>query len=167
MVIEMPDGLVRIFISVPDPADTAPPTPADIRDDLVRLTGHAADLADPVWLARYRTSHRRASSFRAGEAGYVRVPIAGADPAELAALTARVGARYGRGVASHVVPAVRPAAGAALLDREHSLQDKYGVRRPTLVPTRPNWYIGYCGPVADEARQVAYLDRVLTHGAVD
>ncbi len=70
MVIEMPDDLVRIFISLPDldPSVDDPPSLEDIRVNLVRLTGHEAELSDAVWLARYRTAHRRAPSFRKGRA---------------------------------------------------------------------------------------------------
>jgi 3-(3-hydroxy-phenyl)propionate hydroxylase len=99
MVIEMPGGFVRVFISLPD-ADGAgaaaaaasqgavedihaAPALADIRSNLARLTGIDADLSEPVWLARYRTSHRSANTFRrgrcflAGDAGHVHVPIGG------------------------------------------------------------------------------------------
>jgi 3-(3-hydroxy-phenyl)propionate hydroxylase len=85
MVIEMPDGVVRVFISLPDdnPSNNAPPTLDDIRSNLVRLSGFDAELSDAIWLARYRTSHRRASTFQkdraflAGDAGHIHVPIGG------------------------------------------------------------------------------------------
>ena len=97
MAIEMPDGMTRIFISLPDaegqqqaaPSQGATedtshePTLDDIRDNLRRLTGIEAELSDPVWLARYRTSHRCANKFSegrafvAGDAGHVHVPIGG------------------------------------------------------------------------------------------
>ncbi len=85
MVIEMPDEIVRIFISLPDPDPSIndSPTLEDIRSNLARLTGFDVQLTDPVWLARYRTSHRRAPSFRkgraflAGDAGHIHVPIGG------------------------------------------------------------------------------------------
>jgi 3-(3-hydroxy-phenyl)propionate hydroxylase len=85
MVIEMPNGIVRIFISLPDdnPSNNDPPTLEDIRSNLVRLSGYEATLSDDVWLARYRTSHRRASTFQkervflAGDAGHIHVPIGG------------------------------------------------------------------------------------------
>ena len=85
MVIEMPDQIVRIFISLPDdnPSNNDPPTLEDIRASLVRLSGYEATLSDDIWLARYRTSHRRASTFQkervflAGDAGHIHVPIGG------------------------------------------------------------------------------------------
>ncbi len=99
MVIEMPDDYVRIFISLPDaPAKVQEalareagaaedksdePTLEEIRSNLVRLTGVEAELSEPVWLARYRTSHRYADRFRegrafvAGDAAHVHVPLGG------------------------------------------------------------------------------------------
>ena len=105
MVIEMPDDLVRIFISLPDdPAKAGQtaagqqeashnlgaaedmsnePTLDEIRENFERLTGIAVELYDPVWRARYRTSHRYANKFSegrafiAGDAGHVHVPIGG------------------------------------------------------------------------------------------
>jgi 2-polyprenyl-6-methoxyphenol hydroxylase-like FAD-dependent oxidoreductase len=99
MVIELPGGLVRIFISLPD-ADgsgqaaaaaqlgavedlSAQPSLDDIREQLLRLTGFDAELSGATWLARYRTSHRYANTFGkgrcfiAGDAGHVHVPIGG------------------------------------------------------------------------------------------
>jgi 3-(3-hydroxy-phenyl)propionate hydroxylase len=99
MVIEMPGGVVRIFISLPDDsvrgaaeaaaqlgaAESATEQPSldEVAHHLTRLSGFACDLADPIWLARYRTSHRYADRFRrgplivAGDAGHVHVPIGG------------------------------------------------------------------------------------------
>ncbi len=85
MVIEMPDDLVRVFISLPDPDPTneTPPTLQEVEDALNRLGGVTAELYDSVWLARYRTSHRRADRFReqrvfiAGDAGHIHVPLGG------------------------------------------------------------------------------------------
>ena len=101
MTIEMPDGITRIFISLPDSpqreAEQKPaaptqgaaedisrePTLDDIRDNLLRLTGIEAELSEPVWLARYRNQHRIANKFAegrafvAGDAGHVHVPIGG------------------------------------------------------------------------------------------
>lgn len=85
MVIEMPDDIVRVFISLPDtdPSNHAEPTLKEVEDALNRLGQTDAELYDPVWLARYRTSHRRAPRFRegrtflAGDAGHVHVPIGG------------------------------------------------------------------------------------------
>jgi 2-polyprenyl-6-methoxyphenol hydroxylase-like FAD-dependent oxidoreductase len=99
MAIEMPDGLVRIFISLPDDsasgaaaaanqlgaveATSEQPTLEEVAHHLTRLSGFTCDLSDPVWLARYRTSHRYADRFRegsgfvAGDAGHVHVPIGG------------------------------------------------------------------------------------------
>jgi 3-(3-hydroxy-phenyl)propionate hydroxylase len=99
MVIEMPDDYVRIFISLPDTPVTVEqalaheageaedkshePTLEEIRANLVRLTDVEAELSDPVWLARYRTSHRYADRFReggafvAGDAAHVHVPLGG------------------------------------------------------------------------------------------
>lgn len=100
MVIEFPDDVVRIFISLPDdPAGagataaagqlgavestTEEPTLAEIAYHLTRLTGHACTLSEPIWRARYRTSHRYANRFSAGpafiagDAAHVHVPIGG------------------------------------------------------------------------------------------
>jgi 3-(3-hydroxy-phenyl)propionate hydroxylase len=99
MVIEMPGGAVRIFISLPDSnsagaseaakqlgaveSTTDQPTLEDIAHHLTRLSGLSCELSEPVWLARYRTSHRYADRFRngplfvAGDAGHVHVPIGG------------------------------------------------------------------------------------------
>jgi len=104
MAIEMPDGLVRIFISIPDVAGTkhpttgqqeagkslgaaedisAEPTLDEIQHHFERLSGMKVSLSRPVWLARYRTSHRYANKFSAGRAfvagdsGHVHVPIGG------------------------------------------------------------------------------------------
>jgi 3-(3-hydroxy-phenyl)propionate hydroxylase len=101
MVIEFPNDVVRVFISLPDhkAIDTTAPTPAaqlgaveatneeptleEIRHHLVRLSGYECELTDPTWLARYRTSHRYANRFSqgrafiCGDAGHVHVPIGG------------------------------------------------------------------------------------------
>ena len=99
MVIEFPDDVVRIFISMPDrnaagaqaaagqagavEATTEEPTLAEIQENLIRLSGFACELTDPIWRARYRTSHRYANRFSAGcaficgDAGHVHVPIGG------------------------------------------------------------------------------------------
>jgi 3-(3-hydroxy-phenyl)propionate hydroxylase len=99
MVIEMPGDRVRVFISLPDDnqagaaeaakqlgaveATTDQPTLNEIATELTRLTGFECDLSEPVWLARYRTSHRYADTFQngpafiAGDAGHVHVPIGG------------------------------------------------------------------------------------------
>lgn len=99
MVIEMPGGLVRIFISLPDKftaaaaeaaqqlgaveSATEQPTLDEIAHHLSRLSNFACELSNPVWLAQYRTSHRYADRFAqgrlfvAGDAGHVHVPIGG------------------------------------------------------------------------------------------
>jgi 2-polyprenyl-6-methoxyphenol hydroxylase-like FAD-dependent oxidoreductase len=101
MVIEFQDGLVRIFISLPDDrangasaaaavqqlgaaeATNEEPTLDEIAQHLARLTGFPCALTDPRWMARYRTSHRCADrfsqdrAFLAGDAGHVHVPIGG------------------------------------------------------------------------------------------
>jgi 3-(3-hydroxy-phenyl)propionate hydroxylase len=101
MVIEFPDDVVRIFISLPDdkPAgqgaqeaarqlgaaesSTEQPTLDEIAAHLTELTGFACALTDPIWLARYRTSHRytnrfsQGRAFIAGDAAHVHVPIGG------------------------------------------------------------------------------------------
>ncbi len=85
MVIEMPDDIVRVFISLsdPDPTNETPPTLQEVQDALNQLGGLEAELYDPIWLARYRTSHRRADRFRegrifvAGDAGHIHVPLGG------------------------------------------------------------------------------------------
>lgn len=100
MVIEFPDDVVRIFISLPDAPNavgakeaaqqlgavestTEEPTLEEIRQHLTELSGFACELSDPIWLARYRTSHRytnrfgQGRAFVAGDAGHVHVPIGG------------------------------------------------------------------------------------------
>lgn len=99
MVIEFPDDVVRIFISLPDhnsagaqaaaaqvgavEATSEEPTLAEIHAHLTRLSGFDCELTDPIWLARYRTSHRYANRFSegpafiCGDAGHVHVPIGG------------------------------------------------------------------------------------------
>ncbi|MDF5718256.1 MAG: FAD-dependent monooxygenase [Rhizonema sp. NSF051] len=85
MVIEMPDDIVRVFISAPDPdpSNETPPTLSEVQEALIELGGIDAQLYEPVWLARYRTSHCRADRFRegrvfvAGDAGHVHVLIGG------------------------------------------------------------------------------------------
>jgi 3-(3-hydroxy-phenyl)propionate hydroxylase len=93
MVIEMPDNLVRVFISLPDTPTAAtvdehgasddPPSLQEVQDALNKLGGVDAELYDPIWLARYRTSHRRVDRFQegriflAGDAGHIHVPLGG------------------------------------------------------------------------------------------
>ena len=85
MVIEMPDDIVRIFISLPDPdpSNQAAPTLQEVQDALNELGQTDALLSNPVWLARYRTSHRYADRFRegrafiAGDAAHIHVPLGG------------------------------------------------------------------------------------------
>lgn len=99
MVIEMPDDIVRIFISLPDERANVEaalaheagaaedksnaPTLNEIQENLIKLAGVDAELSDPTWLARYRTSHRYAGKFRedrafiAGDAAHVHVPLGG------------------------------------------------------------------------------------------
>jgi 3-(3-hydroxy-phenyl)propionate hydroxylase len=99
MVIEFPDDVVRIFISLPDhnaagaqaaaaqlgavEATSEEPTLEEIRSHLTRLSGFECELSAPTWRARYRTSHRYANRFSegrgfvCGDAGHVHVPIGG------------------------------------------------------------------------------------------
>ena len=99
MVIEFPDDVVRIFISLPDEnaagaaaaasqlgaveAMNEEPTLEEIRHHFERLSGFSCELSDPIWLARYRTSHRYTNrfskdrAFLAGDAAHVHVPIGG------------------------------------------------------------------------------------------
>lgn len=99
MVIEFPEGMVRVFISLPDTntaggataanelgaveAANEEPTLDEIQRHLVRLSGFDAELSNPTWLARYRTSHRYSNRFSqgrafiAGDAAHVHVPIGG------------------------------------------------------------------------------------------
>jgi len=99
MVIEFPDDVVRIFISLPDAdgagaqaaasqlgaveATSEEPTLDEIRSHLTRLSGLDCELSAPTWRARYRTSHRYANRFSegcafiCGDAGHVHVPIGG------------------------------------------------------------------------------------------
>jgi 3-(3-hydroxy-phenyl)propionate hydroxylase len=84
MVIEMPNGLVRTFISVPDPgSDQKTTTLEEVNEALNRLGGLDAELYDPVWVALFRVNHRAASQFHkdrvfiAGDAAHEHVPIGG------------------------------------------------------------------------------------------
>lgn len=96
MILEMPDDIVRIFISLPSDAAlprlgasgdnvqfSTPPTLDDVQLWLNRLGAEDAELSEPIWLARYRTSHRVAATLRkgrafiAGDAGHVHVPFGG------------------------------------------------------------------------------------------
>jgi 3-(3-hydroxy-phenyl)propionate hydroxylase len=65
MVIEMPNDIVRVFISLPDPDpdNKTDPTLEEVEAALRRLGSTDAELFDPIWLARYRTSHRRVLDF--------------------------------------------------------------------------------------------------------
>jgi 3-(3-hydroxy-phenyl)propionate hydroxylase len=98
MVIEFPDDVVRIFLSLPD-HDAAgaraaaaqlgaveaadEPSLDEIAAHLTRLSGFACRLTAPRWRARYRTSHRYANRFAqgrafiCGDAAHVHVPIGG------------------------------------------------------------------------------------------
>ena len=101
MIIEFPDDVVRVFISLPDHGSAAAQAPdaasqlgaveatheqpslEEIRHHLVRLSGYDCTLSDATWLARYRTSHRYANRFShgrafiCGDAAHVHVPIGG------------------------------------------------------------------------------------------
>ena len=84
MVIEMPNGLVRTFISVPDPgSDQKTTTLEEVNEALNRLGGVDAELYDPVWVALFRVNHRAAAQFHkdrvfiAGDAAHEHVPIGG------------------------------------------------------------------------------------------
>jgi 3-(3-hydroxy-phenyl)propionate hydroxylase len=82
MMIEMPHDVVRIFISLPDVESagsvaaaqqlgavesmTEQPTLEEVAHHLSRLSGFNCDLSDPIWIARYRTSHRYADRFQKG-----------------------------------------------------------------------------------------------------
>lgn len=84
MVIEMPDGLVRTFVSVPDSDPTRKGTTLEeVNEALNRLGGVDAELYDPVWVALFRVNHRAAPQFRqgrvfiAGDAAHEHVPIGG------------------------------------------------------------------------------------------
>jgi 3-(3-hydroxy-phenyl)propionate hydroxylase len=99
MVIEMPDDIVRVFISLPDTPSNVEaalaheagaaedksnvPPLEEIQTNLIKLSGVEATLSDPTWLARYRTSHRYANKFNegrafiAGDAAHVHVPLGG------------------------------------------------------------------------------------------
>lgn len=85
MVVEMPEDMVRVFISTadPNPQDNSDPTLEEIESALNKLGKVEAKLSRPTWLARYRTSHRMASryqigrTFLAGDAAHIHVPIGG------------------------------------------------------------------------------------------
>ncbi len=49
-------------------ATTEQPTLDEIRHHLTELSGFECELSDPVWFARYRTSHRYANRFSQGRA---------------------------------------------------------------------------------------------------
>jgi 3-(3-hydroxy-phenyl)propionate hydroxylase len=84
MVIEMPNGIVRTFISVPDPGpDVKTTTLEEVNAALNELGQVDAELYDPVWVALFRVNHRAAPVFRrgriliAGDAAHEHVPIGG------------------------------------------------------------------------------------------
>ncbi len=84
MVIEMPNGIVRTFISVPDPGPAVKTTTLEeVNRTLNHLGGVDAELYNPVWVALYRVNHRAAAAFRkdrifiAGDAAHEHVPIGG------------------------------------------------------------------------------------------
>ena len=84
MVIEMPGGIVRTFISVPDDDPTRKTTALEeVNRELNRLGGIDAELYDPVWVALYRVNHRAATTFHsgrvfiAGDAAHEHVPLGG------------------------------------------------------------------------------------------
>lgn len=84
MVIEMPDGIVRTFISVPDPGpEVKTTTLEEVNQELNRLGNIDAELYDPTWVALFRVNHRAAKVFRrerifiAGDAAHEHVPIGG------------------------------------------------------------------------------------------
>ena len=104
MAIELPGGLVRIFISIPDSIKeghktagqqaaenslgaaediSSEPSLSEVQEHFERLSGLRVELSAPIWLARYRTSHRYANKFGegcafiAGDSGHVHVPIGG------------------------------------------------------------------------------------------
>jgi bifunctional hydroxylase/dehydrase len=84
MVIEMPNGIVRTFISVPDPgASVKTTTLEEVNQTLNQLGGVDAELYEPGWVALYRVNHRAAKTFRkdriflAGDAAHEHVPIGG------------------------------------------------------------------------------------------
>ena len=84
MVIEMPGGIVRTFISVPDDDPSRKTTSLEeVNRQLNTLGGLDAELYDPVWVALYRVNHRAATHFRrgrifiAGDAAHEHVPLGG------------------------------------------------------------------------------------------
>lgn len=84
MVIEMPGGIVRTFISVPDPGpEVKGTTLEEVNRKLNEFSGVDAELYDPVWVALFRVNHRAAPVFRkgrvfiAGDAAHEHVPIGG------------------------------------------------------------------------------------------
>jgi 3-(3-hydroxy-phenyl)propionate hydroxylase len=84
MVIEMPNDIVRTFISVPDPGpDVKTTTLEEVNAALNRYGGIEAELYDPTWVALYRVNHRAAPVFRkgrifiGGDAAHEHVPIGG------------------------------------------------------------------------------------------
>ncbi len=84
MVIEMPNDIVRTFISVPDQDPKRRETTLqEVNETLNRLSGLDAELYDPTWVALFRVNHRAAARFRegrvflAGDAAHEHVPIGG------------------------------------------------------------------------------------------
>jgi hypothetical protein len=86
-----------------------------------------------------------------------------ADPA-LLAIGHAVEAEFGALVQSTLItPGRQPEGwtGRALLDREHLVHDRYGVRGPALYLIRPDWYVGFRAPLGKAEALSPYLKRWL------
>ena len=84
---------------------------------------------------------------------------------KLAAIGAAVLTDFGRQVNAHfILPDLELAAsiegGSVLVDREHTVHEKYGVRHPCIYLVRPDGYVGFRGNVDHGGELLAYLYRI-------
>jgi 3-(3-hydroxy-phenyl)propionate hydroxylase len=83
---------------------------------------------------------------------------------ELANLSSKIRVGFSNSVSVHLVLAEGlPSSDAqgVLLDREHFLHDKYGVKNSCLYLIRPDWYIGFRGRLKDSVKLMEYLEKNL------
>jgi hypothetical protein len=85
---------------------------------------------------------------------------------QLASLGRAVQERYGRLVVPHlVVTTASPPADSVwndsvLMDREQFAHTTYGITGPCLYLVRPDWYVGFRGPLSGGEALLAYLHRI-------
>ncbi len=85
---------------------------------------------------------------------------------QLASLGRAVQERYGRLVVPHLVvtTATPPDANvwndSVLMDREQFVHTTYGITGPCLYLVRPDWYVGFRGPLSGGEALLAYLHRI-------